>query len=479
MRPAYALSDMPSLLLREIWLMGLVFLLIAGLGFVASLKMPTSYTAEASLLVKMGQEYVYEPRAGDAARGAVPKIDEVVQSEVEILMSHELRHRVVKTLGFAVIAPKAAAKYAKADPVEQAKMEAEAAKAIQQGMDVATAPENNVVRLGFKHENRDSAALILNTLIDQYLLYRRDVFKDVTSPVLERQREAFELSLREADRSYEAFLLRNGVGDYATAKSTYAKLYDTLLSSRYELDAKGEELSARLATLNARLETIAPEINLQRDLDLSVGSKLLQLKADREQLLARYTPEADPVRQIDAQIQQLEAMVRSGKSVVEKDRRLGANPVYQELLTEKIRLEAEQSSNSSRRQQVIDQLGQVTGKLQSLNSIEAEFNALAAERDALQNNLRTFTTRAQESRASGEIAKAGDDSIRVVGKAVPPAKGKSLRKLVIIAGILFGGFTALCLGLLRAFLRPGFPTPRLAERTLDLPILAMAGRKAA
>jgi hypothetical protein len=43
--------------------------------------------------------------------------------------------------------------------------------------------------------------------------------------------------------------------------------------------------------------------------------------------------------------------------------------------------------------------------------------------------------------------------------------------------VVFALFTALCVGLLRVFLRPGLPTPAAAGRTLDLPVLGAAAFK--
>ena len=44
---------------------------------------------------------------------------------------------------------------------------------------------------------------------------------------------------------------------------------------------------------------------------------------------------------------------------------------------------------------------------------------------------------------------------------------------------LFAGFTALCVGLLRIFMRRGFVTPTSAGRTLQMPVLAVAPMKTA
>ena len=43
---------------------------------------------------------------------------------------------------------------------------------------------------------------------------------------------------------------------------------------------------------------------------------------------------------------------------------------------------------------------------------------------------------------------------------------------------MFAAFTAVCVGLLRIFLRRGFVTPESAGRVLDLPVLAVAPLKA-
>src|SRR5262245_876599 len=105
-RPRYALTDFPTLLWRERFLIIAVFIVIFVLGCGAALTMKKSYEARSSVLVRLGQEYVYEPRAGDAARGAVPDTANVLESEVAILNSDALKERVVRRLTFARLDPK-------------------------------------------------------------------------------------------------------------------------------------------------------------------------------------------------------------------------------------------------------------------------------------------------------------------------------------------------------------------------------------
>ncbi|MDC7684706.1 Wzz/FepE/Etk N-terminal domain-containing protein [Asticcacaulis sp. BYS171W] len=472
----YGIDDILRLLLREWWLMLIVFATILGLGVAFSMTLSKSYTADASLLMQLGQDYVYVPHAGDAARGAIATIDEVVQSEVEILNSAELKHRTIEKLGYHAIVPSIPASFVPRTAAQKEQADAQAMKVLG-GLKTATAPQSNIVRLEFKHENAQSAALILNTLIDIYQKYRHEVFSDVTAPLLEHQKEAFDRRLHEADKSYEDFLLRNGVGDFVAAKATYSKLYDTITSEIYVADAGIATASSRLAAVNARLRQQAPEMSTERQLDLSVPSKILALRQQREDLLVRYTPNAQPVRDIDEQIRSLEAMQASGRAIGEKEHKIGVNPIYQQLLTDKLTLEAEIAATSGRRAQLQAQADQVTTKLQALVGIEAEYNSLSTERNALQTNIATFTQRIQETQAAQEIAEKSQDTVRVVNRARPPDKAKSLKKPVLILAFLFGGFTALCAGLLRVFLRKGFSSAEMASKTLDLPVLAQAKTK--
>ena len=98
-RPRYALSDFPVLLWRERYLMAAIFLTLFVLGVAAALTMKTSYEAYSSVLVRLGQEYVYEPRVGDAGRGTSLDSGRMVQSELEILGAVPLKLRAIERLG--------------------------------------------------------------------------------------------------------------------------------------------------------------------------------------------------------------------------------------------------------------------------------------------------------------------------------------------------------------------------------------------
>jgi len=469
-RPRHGWDDLVTLVWRERLLILVVFVVLFVIGALAALTLPKTYTAHSSLLVQMSQEYVYEPRAGDAARGAIPEVTDVVQAESAILTSAGLHQRVVESVGADTILGPGAHGGPEA-------RQAAAVIALGRSLQVGTAPDTGVIQLSYKHKDAQAAAAILNRVIETYQSYRREVFRDTTTPLLAEQRDAIERQLDDADRAYGQFLAENDLGDFAVEREAVGGSYQTIYAEHLSVEAQLRQADGRLATLRSQMAAIPAEITLQQDLNLSVQSQIVELRADREELLGRYQPDAPPVRDMDAQLAQLEALARAGGGAGVRDQRLGPNPVWQDLEMDRVRTQAERDSLAARHSVLSRQLAQLEERQGRLVELESRNGALAAEREVLSTAYRDFTARQAQSRASADLARGGADSIRVIAAATPPDRASSLRKPVLILAFLFAAFTALCVGLLRVFLGRRFVTAGSASRTLDLPILAVTPAK--
>jgi uncharacterized protein involved in exopolysaccharide biosynthesis len=476
-RPRYAVSDMPVLIWRERFLMLGVFLAILLLGVCVAFTLKTSYPANASVLVRLGQEYVYEPRAGDAARGAVPDTGSLIQSETEILGSGALKQKVIARLGLARIFPAMARKYLAADPAEKSKILAQAVHAMDTATKIETAPDTPIIRVSYEAEDPQTAALVLNTLLEEYLAFRHTVLGDPDSPALDAQGQIFQDRLARADQAYQGFLAQNQIGDFVAEKASLGQLQAQLEQQKLQTEAQLQDRLGRLSALGGQLTGIAQEIGLYRDVSSAAPDRLAQLKVQREDLLSRYRNDSRPVQELDAQIGQLEAGIAAGRTRGDGARRFGVNPVYQTLQTEKIQLTAEVAALRQSVAALASQVRDVRGRRLKFAELEPQFQQLSLDRDVLQANVRDFTVKAAQNRAAQEIAARTNDNIRIVSRATPPTRGKSLRKPVVILAFLFALFSALCAGLVRMFLRPGLQTPQSASRTLGLPVLASAAYK--
>ena len=470
-------------LLGQVWarrfLMLAVFAALLVLGLAAASQLKTTYTAESSLLVRLGQAYVYDPRVGDAARGATPTNDEVIQSELEILGSSELKTRVIRDVGLARLSPALAAKDAQArTPEAHRDVEGAAVRLIDQGLKLKAAPDTSIIRLSFTHRDARTAALVLNTLVDEDLRYRQQVLTERDVGPLEAQRQRFADELARVDGRITGFLTTNGVGDFDAEKASLAQLYGQLLADGASARASLSEAEGRLGVTSALAARSPAEIGLYRDLDHAPGDALAKLRVDLNDLLARYKPTAQPVRDKLAQVNAAEALVGQGDGLV-VGRRLGPNPVYQSLQTDRNTTAAQASSMRARAAELAGELARVVARRQRLAELEPQWLDLQRQRDVLTADVRTFTQRVQDSRAQQALAATGDDGdVRVVQRAYTPTRGASLKSPAVLAAGAFAAFAAACAGLLAAFLSRGFPSAGAAERTLDMPVLATVPARA-
>ena len=472
-RPLYAPSDIAALMWRERWLTLVVFLVLAALGLGVALTLKTSYPAQSSLLVRLGEEYVYHPQVGDAARGAVPENDQVIQSEVEILSSAQLKEQVINHVGLGVLYPQLAYAFDHGAAADRQAVMSRAVAMMDKGLKIDTAPGTPVLRLTFTHTDPQVAALALNALVDQYLIYRRSILLDQSAP-LEDERKSFEDRLAQADQAYENFLGTNNIGDFESEKTSLAQLQASLQQQKYAADSQLSDRQGRLGAIAAQSGQVAPEIGLYRDLDHQAQDKLADLKVQREGLLSRYRPDADPVKALDAQIASLQSGISQGQLQTEGAKRIGVNPVYQTLQSDRIQLTAEVAALKQSSAELERQIAEVTDRQLRMAQLEPQYQDLARDRDVLQDNVRDFTVKAEETQAAATIARQGNDNISVVERATPPVAGKSLKRPAALLAIAFAVFTALSLGLARVYLRPGLATAASAGRTLDLPVLGSA-----
>lgn len=470
-RTRYAPTDFITLLWRDRFLMAAIFAVLFALGLAFAFTLKTGYEARSSIVVRLGQEYVYQPRAGDAGRGAVPDNDAVIQSEVEILGSAPLKERVIERLGVETIYPELRDSK---DPAAHAAAVSKATRAMEKSLKIETAPDTPVIRLGFKHDNPQTAARVLNAVLDEYMVYRQSILMQSDAPALLAQRTASEEKLAAADAALEAFMTFNNIGDFDSEKTSLNQLQQQLEQQKYSVAATLRERQARLSALSRQFAGLPSEIALYRDANLKGADQLHDLRLQRAELLSRYMPGSDRVQAIEEQIGDLERAQAATRAPGDSARRTGPNPVYQTLQTEKTQLTAEVAGLQQSLAAVTEQIGQITDRQLRLAQLEPRYQSLVRDRGILQQNVSDFATREQESLANSAIAGKGANNIRIVERATAPTQGSSLKKPVAVLALLFAGFTALTIGLLHIFLRPGVSTPLSAGRTLDLPVLGTA-----
>jgi len=467
--PRMGAADFVAMLWAERVLVLSVGGALCALGLVAALMAPKTYTARAELLVRMGQEYVYQPTAGGAGAGATPDMQAVVNAEMRMMGSGAVVRRAIEAIGVGVIYPEIAAGIG-SDARKLAAAEIQFARNLR----LETAPQTPAIALAFDHRNPEVAARAVNALVDAYLAHRRDVLVGGDYEALAA--ESADVSTRAAGASaaLASFLTENQIGDFEAELTALSQRAADIETQSLDADARRREAEARAASLRATYRAEPAEIELYSESD--ARRQLVEAQMERETLLSRYQEDALPVREVDRRIAQLSAFL-DGNSPASLTRR-GVNPVRQDIATQLYAMEAEARAQRGRFTALAQQREEVRTRLRRMQELEPQFRQLQRDRTILETNAQNFASRAEEARTRTQMLGRATDNITAVERAQIPTQGKSLRWPIMLVTLLIAGVIAVAAGLSRGLMRRSFPTPSSAARTLDAPVLAVIPRTA-
>lgn len=475
-RVQLGLLDYLVRLWRAKGVMLVVFAMLLSAGLFVSWQATPTYTASSRLLATLDDAYVFRPLAGVDAAGLALDSNQVVQAEIELLRSPVILDTVLDIKSIDVLYPALAIERDRASAEGRLSSEdlnrvyREAAiDLLAEDFGIAAAPERPIIFMDFTHEDPRVAAETLNLLIDTYLNYRTSLFSEGAGEDFAAQRDVFQSELETADAELRDFMLQYDLTDLAAEQGAVQRLIETVEAELLRVRAQQGAVQSQRVSLRSELDRTPRDVELFVE-DTSRQS-LVDLELEREDLLARYTPNSEPVRAINARIAQVEAFLGRQQGASGTVRR-GINPVYQSLSTSFSSIEAEAEALAGEAGALRSQLTQLERRADELVALTPTWRDLQRARDLAEANVVEYSSRAIEERSRRDLVQRRADNIRILEPARIPAEAESLRLTIALAALLFAAFSAVMAGLLYAFTRIGFSTPASLTRTTALPVLA-------
>lgn len=453
-------------LIAFVWTQKFYAALIAGLVFIplaifAVTMIKPSYEATSRLLVIQDED---DLTPGAAGSGGAFTLDQVMESEAEILNSDAVRRLALENRTGLVSAAQL--------------------RALREGFSVSRAPNSSILVARFEGGQADVAANTLNAIVDAYLRYRVELLIGGPDGAIDERLAAAEAEAARAEAALRDFLNSHDISDFATEReAVLARISD--LQARV-LSAEAEAQSARgfARSLSTRLANLPETIELY--VENSVTGQLLDLQVRREELLARYQPGAPPVQAVEREIAALQNFIQAGGAEGQGQRRTGANPIWQSLESERLQQEAFANSQAQLANALGAQLNAARDEADRLRALAPDHDRLSRAVDARAEAARRLSVQAADASARRNAPAGAADAVRVVERATPPAEASSLQKPALAAAFLFACGVGVVAALIRGYLvqagtRPASPdhdpTPPAARPSHSSPS-SEAGRRA-
>ena len=488
-----ALRDILIVLFKHKYMIAIVFLImVVSTTFINTTTTPI-YQAEASLLLKVGREYVYRPEVGESRPPVQLLRQELVNSEAQILLSRTLARRVVQQIGIETLYPgigtpppmfsirglRAALRDALSpshanasdDPVEKA------AFSFSSNLKVGDVAKSNVVHLSFDHPNPAMAARAVNTLIEEFKSKRLEIFSGPHSEILESRLVQYERQLGDAEVMLEGFRQEHGVFAFGQQRTLLLEQLTDLDTELRKTENALEEEAKRLASLDQQKSRLQKNIPLSAEDDRfpvvdDAKSKLLALKLKEQQLLTRYHEDSMFVQDVREELKLVEEFLESVERDVATRVNTGINPIREQLELDIIRAQAAYDALIARKAAIKVQIERLKEDLRALDLRENELAEIEREVRHHAKNYEQTLVKVEEARISDELDRLKIVNISIIEPAIAPLRPVRPRKaLNIVLSAIFGLAAGIAIAFGMEFFRGGFITPVSAERRLKLRVL--------
>jgi len=431
---------------------------------VGSFVIPPSYTSTASLLV---QSKTQEMSQSDKNNPTISRAIEVtladVLSEVEILLSEELRYRVIDDLGLAS-EPLRTRFLPFGEPDEESN-KAIWASYLESNLDVEPATNASVIVVSFSDSTGERAARIVNGITSSYLTFRMNLA--MQKPLLEQLRRERDVGLRELQAAEENLRSFDAQWKLVAADSQKDELLELLTDTELEIGKLSGDMTAKLTEIASfeealarydegirRIEPIREDQNIQ-----FLEERLSTLEIELSNLLMYHTEKHSNVQRVQQNIGEIQKKLRSKTEAV----------LQSIIFTKQQEVDAIESTLNTYRAIQAD----IEAELASIRANEIESDSLLMEMRRKEDNFTMISKRLDQVRFDFALGKSGQIDVVLTSKGFPPLNRSFPPgfSLILIFAIATAPFVALSTVLVLDHLDHTFREPADIEGHLGIPVL--------
>ena len=474
-----SLRDVVAPVFRHRRLVAVSFLGIFLGSILAAFLLPKQYQAEMKILVK--RERVDPTLTSDKttvidSRSEVS--EEQVQSEVELLRSHDLFENVVKACG---LVPALNGKDDRAQSVSLAR----AVRNLEKKLQVEPLIKTNLISVTYQSHDPRLAAQVLNTLSSLYLEKHLAVHRlPGAFDFFQKETERYRNELTANEEHLVRFDSEAGLVSPEIEKEIALRKQSEFEAALRETRTDIAETSQRISALEAQVATTSPRITtLERTsdnpmLEQQLKSTLLNLELKRTELLTKFAPEYPLVREVEKQIVEAQTAIAASEKSPLREQTTDRDPTYGWMREELAKNRAQLIALRARAEALAPVVQTYQIKAHSLDEKGATQEDLVRAAKAAEQNYLLYLQKQEEARISDALDRNRIVNVAIAEAATVPA----LPTRSPLFTLLLGGLLATCLSLGSAYaadyLDPSFRTPQELYDTLDVPVLAAVPREA-
>lgn len=394
----FSVKKILEALLRHRYVFLSVFFAVLALGALYIFGSHKKYASRMELLVQNARsEQVITAGRSEAPAAAAEVSEEEINSEIELLQSADVLDEVVDQ-GWSKTSDH---QHALAD---QERHEA-AVGSLQGNLTVTPIRKSHVIAVQIISRDPHQSTRVLKDLLAAFLQKKLQISRPAgASQSFDQEAEHYRRQWQQAEQQLSSFQQQHGIVSIAEQEGGLQKqMFDADTQLRdanveiSELTRKVKADSDQLQALPSRRPTHETAIPASGSID-QLRTRLSELNLSRTELVTKYKPGDLLIQQVDQQIKQVQAALKDLNGSYYAETSTDINPTWQAVEQDLSNTRSKLEGVSGRRQELMDQIHNLNGRLGGTEAQTQELNSLQRSVAETEANYQVYAQKRDESR---------------------------------------------------------------------------------
>jgi uncharacterized protein involved in exopolysaccharide biosynthesis len=458
-----------------------LFCLIVGTlaGIVAAGTSKTTYTADTSLLILLGQEFAAAPASLSLLNQQI-SIDglKAVQSEVQIIQADGTIRTAIEAVGQAKLYPSLVGRrwLGLRPPLRDDAQIGEAIQRFHANLHVEVQTGSNVIRVALSHPDRRLAIEALKALTTAYLVQRRNIYSNNDTPALAQEIRRYAAHLAQLEADIQAVRSKFDVLDPAQDAVLATNRLDGIVQRRNQVEERRVAVETEIVAVRANLASQPADVLDFRETTNNTGNDearntLVRLVQERTHLATQFNANWPAVQEIDRKIAAVRAQISASSGSLYFSERTIRNPALDVLNNRLASLEIEGKALSQQLVELDEQSRTANERIASLREADGQLHTLQLNRDVAEGVYRQLSLREPGAILNTDSIVEQNGSVRIAQAPTAPSQGRSLALTYMIGGVFFGLLLGVAAVVIATILQQYYILSTDAEQDLGLQCL--------
>jgi uncharacterized protein involved in exopolysaccharide biosynthesis len=292
-------------------------------------------------------------------------------------------------------------------------------------LDADVVKRSNVLEISFKSYDPTWSQQFLELLISHYQEVHARISHDPQAEIFfQQQAKLLQDKLAASEQQLRAFQLQTGISDLDQQRQALiSRLSDLQLEdskNNASLGAAEQQTASLQSEFSSTPERIGKEVRQVQDMALAqLKPQVMELKTERADLLSRYQPNSQRIREIDEKLAAAQRILDQEDHLEVSEKSTDLNPVWVSVASDLAQSKTNVAALNGTKQKLEDEITKSEQRIDYLVKNETENDKLVRQVTTDKEALLSYVKKTEEARAAGAL---NSSKILNVSVAQPPSR---------------------------------------------------------